>query len=390
MSESEMFNPADKGVEYALSYVMPEIYVTTSSAVLYRVRKAGKYFIIKTAKDNSGQSLALLQREYEMSIGKSHPHIVNIFTYEKDTVVGEGIVMEYVDGRTLADFLAEKPSLDMRRRVFTQLLQAVGYIHRCGLVHNDIKPDNILVTRTDNDVKLIDFGLAENDACYLARSLGCTRAYASPELLSQKQDIDARSDIYSLGAIMKEIFGNRYSRIASRCLSVEPEKRYSNAEELLTAIKHRNTPLYIILSVVAAVVMSIPLLYVGRMVAEKQQYINKEKEVLLQIERDVDALYAVTADSLYSAVYYEFAANNILSFWETLAKYNEEKLQAITPRDLCNTASLFYTQKVSECNKRLWSIADSLPLYVKSSLSIDEMVFYNSLIEKRLPYKPYE
>lgn len=390
MSESEMFNPADKGVEYALSYVMPEIYVTTSSAVLYRVRKAGKYFIIKTAKDNSGQSLALLQREYEMSIGKSHPHIVNIFTYEKDTVVGEGIVMEYVDGRTLADFLAEKPSLDMRRRVFTQLLQAVGYIHRCGLVHNDIKPDNILVTRTDNDVKLIDFGLADNDACYLARSLGCTRAYASPELLSQKQDIDARSDIYSLGAIMKEIFGNRYSRIASRCLSVEPEKRYSNAEELLTAIKHRNTPLYIILSVVAAVVMSIPLLYVGRMVAEKQQYINKEKEVLLQIERDVDALYAVTADSLYSAVYYEFAANNILSFWETLAKYNEEKLQAITPRDLCNTASLFYTQKVSECNKRLWSIADSLPLYVKSSLSIDEMVFYNSLIEKRLPYKPYE
>lgn len=390
MNESEILSPISDKVEYTSSYVMPEIYITTSAAILYRVRKAGKYFIIKTAKDKSGQSLALLQREYELSLGKSHPHIVNIFTYEKDTVVGEGIVMEYIDGRTLTAFLAENPSPAMRKRVFEQLLQAVGYIHRCGLVHNDIKPGNILVTRSNNDVKLIDFGLADNDAWYLARTLGCTRAYASPELLSQKQNVDARSDIYSLGVIMKEIFGRRYSRIARRCLSDNPAKRYSNAEELLTAIKNKNNLLYMALSVVAAILISIPLLYIGKRVSEEMQYANKEKELLLQIERDVDALYAVTADSLSRAVYYEFASNNILHFWNSLARYNEEKIQTITPYNLRNTASLYYSQKLSDCNKQLWSIAESLPLYVKSNLSIEEIVFYNSLIEKRLPYEQYK
>jgi site-specific DNA-adenine methylase len=120
------------------------------------------------------------------------------------------------------------------------------------------------------------------------------------------------------------------------------------------------------------------------------QYANKEKELLLQIERDVDALYTLTADSLSSAVYYEFASNNILHFWNSLARYNEEKIQTITPYNLRNTASLYYAQKLSDCNKQLWSIAESLPLYVKSNLSIEEIVFYNSLIEKRLPYEQYK
>ena len=146
---------------------MPEVLATTSLAVLYRVRKAGKYFIIKTPKDNGGQAYAMLKREYELSIGRQHPNVVNVFTFEESTVVGPGIVMEYVDGRTLTAFLAENPSPAMRRRVFEQLLQAVAYIHRSGIVHNDIKPENILVTRADNDVRLIDFGLADDDACFL-------------------------------------------------------------------------------------------------------------------------------------------------------------------------------------------------------------------------------
>lgn len=390
MNESEILSPISDKVEYTSSYVMPEVYIATSSAVLYRVRKAGKYFIIKTVKDKSGQSFALLQREYELSLGKSHPHIVNIFTYEKDTVVGEGIVMEYIDGRTLTDFLAENPSQTMRKRVFEQLLQAVEYIHRCGLVHNDIKPGNILVTRSNNDVKLIDFGLADNDAWYLARTLGCTRAYASPELLSQKQNVDARSDIYSLGVIMKEIFGNRYLHITNRCLSANPAKRYSNAEELLTAIKHRRNPLYITLCVIAAIIISIPLLYIGNTISEEQQNANKEKELLMQIEQEIDAQYAITADSLSGAVYYEFASNYILGFWERLARYNEEKIQSITPRELCDAASVYYARKIADCNKLLWSMAESLPLFVKSNLSNEEVVFYNSLVEQRLPYEQYK
>lgn len=172
MVDSETFRSVVDGADYASGYCLPEVFAQTSSMVLYRVRKAGKYFIIKTPKQCNGQAVAMLQREYEMSVGKSHPNIVNVFTYEPSTIVGPGIVMEYVDGVTLNEFLAGNPSPALRKRVLMQLLSAVAYIHRCGLVHNDIKPENIMITRADNSVRLIDFGLADNDAFFLARTLG--------------------------------------------------------------------------------------------------------------------------------------------------------------------------------------------------------------------------
>ena len=390
MHESGIFSLAVSAVDCSSGYVMPELLAETSSSLLYRVRKAGKYFIIKTVKDDSGQSLALLQREYELSLGKSHPNIVNIFTFEQSTVVGPGIVMEYVDGRTLADYIAENPSFASRMRVFEQLLQAVSYIHRCGLVHNDIKPENIIITRSDDDVKLIDFGLADSDAYYLLRTLGCTRAYASPELLARETSVDSRSDIYSLGVIMKELFGNRCSHISVRCLRQDRGKRYRNADELLSAIKHRHRPLFVALSIAVAVIISLPLLYIGNMVLFENDKIHKEKELLLQVEQDVHALYSLTADSLSHAVYLEFAVNNILNFFDTLAVYNREYISTLSPPDLYIKVSDHYTAQVNECNERLWAVAKKLPPYYRCGLNQEELLFYKNLIEKRMPYTPYK
>ena len=104
MYESEIVMPSGIPIEYGLSYSMPEKYITTSSAVLWRVRKAGKYFIIKTPGNNSSQSLALLQREYELSLGKSHPNIVNIYDVSvKDDI--KYIVMEYIEGDSLSGII---------------------------------------------------------------------------------------------------------------------------------------------------------------------------------------------------------------------------------------------------------------------------------------------
>lgn len=390
MYESEITVPTEIPIEYGASYSMPENYITTSSAVLWRVRKAGKYFIIKTPRNSSSQSLALLQREYELSLGKHHPNIVNIFTYETQTIVGPGIVMEYIDGRTLTEFLAENPSLAMRRRVFAQLLDAVSYIHRCGLVHNDIKPENIIITRTDNDVKLIDFGLADSDAYYLARTLGCTPAYASPELLAQEKNIDSRSDIYSLGIIIKEIFGSRYSHIARRCLQTNAAKRYSNADELISAIHHRDkTPVATLLAIVA-IIISVPLLYIGNTFVQQARNHSIEKELLLKIEQDVDSIYTITADSLANAKYYEFACNNIVSFWESLAMYNEQNISTIAPATLYETAAIHYSKKVNDSQKKLWSIANKLPSYYKSGLTIEEIMRCDTLVGQRRPYEPYK
>ena len=390
MNSSETFKPVDSEMEYNSSYSMPELYAETSSAVLYRVRKAGKYFIIKTPKDNSGKSLAMLQREYELSIGLQHPNVVNVFTYETSTVVGPGIVMEYVDGRTLEQFLAENPKPAMRCRVFEQLLQAVAYIHRSGLVHNDIKPENILITRSDNDVKLIDFGLSDNDAYYLARMLGCTKRYASPELLAREKGIDARSDIYSLGVVMKEIFGNRYSGISSRCLRKEKNKRYANAEELLTAFKHRNRPLKVIMALLMAILVLLPLLGYVTMVLEEREYLSTRDAMIAQVEKDVEAIYRTTADSVSRAVYREFAINNLVSFYEVLGNYQKENILQIADPELSSMLSSCYMRKQAACLEMLTKKIESIPSFYNSDLTPQEIVYYDSLVSHRLPYVPYE
>ncbi len=390
MNSSETFKPVDSEMEYDSSYSMPELYAETSSAVLYRVRKAGKYFIIKTPKDNSGKSLAMLLREYELSIGLQHPNVVNVFTYETSTVVGPGIVMEYVDGRTLEQFLAENPTPAMRCRVFEQLLQAMAYIHRSGLVHNDIKPENILITRSDNDVKLIDFGLSDNDAYYLARMLGCTKRYASPELLAREKDIDARSDIYSLGVVMKEIFGNRYSRISSRCLYSQKEKRYANAEELLSAFKHRGRPLKVAMVLFLAILVLLPLVgYVVTALTERK-FVAERDSMIAQVERDVEKFYQITSDSIDNAVYFEFACNNIVSFYEKIGEYQKKKISQITDSELSTIVSASYMNKLNACQEKLWQRANFLPSLYHCGLTPQEIVYYDSLVSHRLPYLPYE
>ena len=215
---------------------------TLKEGRLYLAEKAGKRFVLKTADGVRG--LELLKREYEMALRLQHPFIASAIGWEECTPVGPAIVMEYIRGRDLSAFLQEKPSLQARRRVFGQLLESVGAMHRQSVIHNDIKPENILITEADNDVKLIDFGFADADEHILERSLGGTRQYASPELLAQL-DTDARSDIYSIGCLMRDLFPGRYCLISWRCCQSNPDKRYRNIDALKNAWAHRQRPLWI-------------------------------------------------------------------------------------------------------------------------------------------------
>ncbi len=215
---------------------------TLKEGRLYLAEKAGKRFVLKTAEGAKG--LELLKREYEISLRLQHPFIASAIAWEESTPIGPAIVMEYIRGRSLAEYLQEKPLLEARKRVLGQLLEAVGAIHRQSIIHNDIKPENILITEADNDVKLIDFGFADGDAHILEKGLGGTRQYASPELLAH-QETDARSDIYSIGSLMRDLFPGRYCRISRKCRQTNPDKRYRNIDALKDAWAHRQRPLWI-------------------------------------------------------------------------------------------------------------------------------------------------
>lgn len=307
MIESESFRPISPEIDYSGKYTDVELICVTGHARLYRMRRAGRLFMAKTIREDSAKDVELLKREYELTLGLTHPHIVHIYAYETDTPVGPAIVMEYVDGRTLAEYLAEKPASSALQRVFDQLLSATDYLHKAGVIHNDLKPENILITRSNNDVRLIDFGFADDDSHYMHRAQGGTRGYASPELAAQSHDLDTRSDVYSLGRIMQQLFPRRWSRIAHRCLNPDKHRRYADVEALAKAWHHRHRPLQWTAMLVVAVLILLPtLLYIGER-EQRIQYMHamdSEKQLLDSLFRVIDTSYErhfqQTLDSIHA------------------------------------------------------------------------------------------
>lgn len=363
---------------------------------IYRVSKAGKYFIFKSAKDASGRMEALIRREYDLSINLNHPHIVNVFTFEDESEVGPGIVMEYVDGRDLSEFLSEGPSMKLRRRVLDQLLEAVAYLHRKGIVHNDLKPENILITRSDNTVKLLDLGLSDNDAWFLAKMMGCTPEYASPELLHQEK-IDSRSDIYSLGLLIGKILDGKNPGIVRKCLSPDKNRRYDNVEQVQKALAHRNYPLYI----VSALAIILLILFIGLKSIDGVREFNSFQAVGKQRQELCDSVYKAIDNELsqrYSRLeeliseipYREFA---YLEINRTMSGFSEimESIQTVTEdQTLISSFISHFNLARDDGYQKILNKVEGIPLLSESSLSPEEFEFYALLLSREEPYKPYQ
>ena len=401
------------------AYQTPELLRDGSISRLYRVSRAGKYFIIKTSKDSKFSRL--IKREYDLSIGLSHPYIINVFTYEEQTSVGEGIVMEYVDGRNLREFLQENPPRQLRERVLEQLLSAVSYLHSKGIIHNDLKPENILITTVDNNVKLIDFGLSDNDAHYLYHTLGCTPGYASPELLAQEKT-DSRSDIYSIGLLMKEILPKSALRIAGKCQSMDRDRRYANVDQVRRAFARRHYPAIIlaILVCLASLIASVFLLLdiahtpnraLDRELAEMKAENAKimEENSRLQEYKSHNERISAICDSVYRSIdqqaqqyidefnlklakltYSEFGWVEVKNVSKDLQKIADTFEDFKTDRELYSCFSAYFNVVHNKCYNDIAKIVDAMPSYNEADITEEEKEFYKRLIINNEPYRPYQ
>jgi serine/threonine-protein kinase len=142
----------------------------------------------------------------------SHPNVIKVTDLidEGDTVA---FVMEYVEGETLKEYVDRKGKLTDAeiKDIFSQMLDAVGYVHEQQLVHRDIKPSNFMLDKRGK-VKLMDFGIAKktdpNAAEYTQTSTGMqmgTPMYMSPEQITETNSVTAQSDIYSLGVVLWQL-----------------------------------------------------------------------------------------------------------------------------------------------------------------------------------------
>ena len=177
---------------------------------------------------------ALLRKEYEIGMSLSSPHICEVYAYLDHPELGPCIEMEWIDGVPLNQYLSlSKPTALQRTRLLNQLFDAVSYFHSKQVVHKDLKPSNILVTRNGANIKIIDFGFADSDSHSILKLSAGTREYAAPELIAGEQ-VDTRADIWSLGKMLS-LFGHQYHRVAGKCMREEPSKRYASVEELRRA-----------------------------------------------------------------------------------------------------------------------------------------------------------
>lgn len=220
---------------------------------LYKAQRYGKWFVLKGLKPeyrNQALYLELLAKEFELGVKMEHPHIAHTFSKETDPVAGPCIVMEYVDGVTLREFLETKPDAKTRLKIVRELLSAMAYYHSLQIIHRDLKPDNILITRNGHNVKIIDFGLADSDYHGILKQPAGTNRYAAPEQTNSNMPIDLRADLYAFGIILPQIFPNRYRTIARKCTRHNREKRFNNAEEILRRLQRRRA-LIVIFAVMA-------------------------------------------------------------------------------------------------------------------------------------------
>ncbi len=186
--------------------------------------RLGRRVAIKLLKPSLANDPAFrtrFRREAQDAAKMAHPTIVRIFDAGEESVREASgaetlvpfIVMEYVDGRLLKDVIADGPVEPAEAcRIIEQVLTALEYSHRAGVVHRDIKPGNIMITAS-GQVKVMDFGIARaisDSSATIAETSAIvgTAQYFSPEQ-ARGETVDARTDLYSTGIVLFEALRQR-------------------------------------------------------------------------------------------------------------------------------------------------------------------------------------
>jgi serine/threonine protein kinase len=225
-------------VELLGAGAMGEVYKATDGKMFDRV-VALKLLSEKFARNENARSR--FQNEVQYVAHLDHPNIIKIYDHGE----AEGrpfFVMEFLDGIDLARFMKDEPNRNIERSVeiARQLCEALDFAHRHNVVHRDVKPANVMIVRRGDSeqVKLVDFGIMHVDSSKMTRdgTQPGTSAYSSPEQL-RNDALDHRSDLFSLGIVLYELFTNAYpfdapseALITHHILQREPESpRKKNA-----------------------------------------------------------------------------------------------------------------------------------------------------------------
>ena len=233
---------------------------------------SNKRLAVKMIKKSvsSPEHIARFKQEFDVMTRLKHPYLVRVYDFGRDSVLGNCyITMDYVPSHTLKWHLEQKKPLPRQKTltILVQLLRTLGMIHSRGILHRDIKPDNIMLT--NGGIKVMDFGLAMLESDTITKTRGTLR-YMAPEIINGH--VDHRVDIYSCGAtffemltgkvmvnthtlkdtlvlltktrkfhdfaqhVLEEIADKRLRDVIARMVAYEPEQRFQSCFAAIQAI----------------------------------------------------------------------------------------------------------------------------------------------------------
>lgn len=196
---------------------------------VYKAKRYGQWHTLKCLTQtvaNDVQYKTLLEKEFRIAYSLSHQNIVRTHGIEDVEGLGTCIVQEYIDG---------EPVSEVTREQAIELCDAVEYIHKAGIIHRDIKPDNVLVRKDNGHIVLIDFGLADKADYSVLKGGAGTSGYAAPE--QWQGELSPTIDIYGIGGVLAN--NKHLMRYANKCRQENPEKRYPSAARLKKALQRR-------------------------------------------------------------------------------------------------------------------------------------------------------
>lgn len=178
------------------------------------------------------EEIASLRKEYSLGLRIECEGVVRYYSFELHPQLGPIIIMEYVDGTTLQEYLgngqsdgAYFPPLNERLKISIDIAESLAVIHGSGVLHRDLKPDNILIRKRDLRPKIIDFGHADAEDFVIYKNSVGTSQYGSPEQQVPSGGSMA-GDIYSFGKILEKLLPERrYKVIINACISNDESKR---------------------------------------------------------------------------------------------------------------------------------------------------------------------
>ena len=227
---------------------------------VFKAKRYGQWFVLKRLDPAVADAIGyqnLLHKEFLISVELNHPNIAKTHSMEPVEGLGLCIIEEFIDGEDWGSYFSRvRPDKQETLRIVNELCDALSYLHSKQYVHRDLKPSNVLITHNGHHIKLLDFGLADNDTFSIIKNVVGTARYAAPELAYTTKP-DLRSDIFSLGVMLDELplRWSTLNRVSRRCRKQQPDKRYRSVEELRKALNRRSHSLLI-----ATLVLSIILI----------------------------------------------------------------------------------------------------------------------------------